>query len=457
MKTIIKLLKWVVIFLIALSIWIGLNSIDEDLTDEAKKYLAVDDIADADNGYVDISLIDEAEFKTVSDGCSRSKFEKITLGTELDVEYAQEVLSDKQEALSSLDGLVSKPSFKFPESEDPFSMPSFSKIIDLNKLNIMASILHAKSGEFDKAISVAEKSIIFSQRIKNLENQKLISYLISLRMESDALNWVHTLVLEYDLDNEQLGKISRLFEQIKGYKSDSFSEVIWGEFRYSYDLSNHMFDSIVSMRFDAYEFDENFWNFSLTDYFSERTYKEDLFGLTNALIPSYYTHPNETANMVLDNYKSFAELSAEYCKDINIKNVNIKGRKARWDISWLDIVSPNSAGEIWGQSGFHFSNHFKTNCRSHAYAEGVKTVVALKRFEADKGYLPENLQQLVPEYLNTLPIDPFDGNPLRYSKKDLWVYSVGVNYLDDGGDAEGQYSFSCNEEDKCFMNPTVKI
>ncbi len=48
MKTIIKLIKWVVIFLIALSIWIAINSIDEDLTDEAKKHLAVEDIADAE-------------------------------------------------------------------------------------------------------------------------------------------------------------------------------------------------------------------------------------------------------------------------------------------------------------------------------------------------------------------------------------------------------------------------
>ncbi len=38
-----------------------------------------------------------------------------------------------------------------------------------------------------------------------------------------------------------------------------------------------------------------------------------------------------------------------------------------------------------------------------------------------------------------------------------WVYSVGVNYLDDGGDTDGQYSFSCAEEDQCFINPTVKI
>lgn len=452
MKTIIKILKWIVIFLIALSIWIGLNSVDEDLTDQAKKHLAVEDVADVDNGYVDISFLDKEDFKLVSAGCSRSKFENIILGTELDVEFAKEVLSDKQEALSSLDGLISKPDFKLPESEDLFSLPPISNIIDLNRLNIMASILQAKSGEFDNAISVAEKSIIISQRIKNQINPNLISYMTSLRMESEALNWVHAMVLEYDLGKAQLEEISRLLEERRGFKSGSFSEVVWGEYRFSYDMTYYMIESIESMRLDDYEFDKNFWNFSIEKYFSDRTYKDDLYGLVQALVPSYYIHPNETANMFFEDYKTLAELSTKYCKDIDIKD-----NKISFDTSWLDIVSPNSAAEVWVNSDFTYSHYYKRNCLSHAYAEGVKSVVALKRFQTEKGYLPETIQELVPEYLNTLPIDPFDGEPLRYSKKNQWVYSVGVNYLDDGGDTEGQYSFICAEEDQCFMNPTVRI
>ncbi len=46
---------------------------------------------------------------------------------------------------------------------------------------------------------------------------------------------------------------------------------------------------------------------------------------------------------------------------------------------------------------------------------------------------------------------------LGYSIDNQWVYSVGVNYLDNGGDTEGKFSFTCAEEDQCFMNPTVKI
>jgi hypothetical protein len=42
---------------------------------------------------------------------------------------------------------------------------------------------------------------------------------------------------------------------------------------------------------------------------------------------------------------------------------------------------------------------------------------------------------LVPNYLESVPIDPFDGKELRYKKLESGyvVYSIGENLSDDGG------------------------
>lgn len=55
--------------------------------------------------------------------------------------------------------------------------------------------------------------------------------------------------------------------------------------------------------------------------------------------------------------------------------------------------------------------------------------------ENAKGKYPERLEDLVPKYLEKLPLDPFDGKPLRMKKGDkgLILYSVGPNLKDDGG------------------------
>jgi hypothetical protein len=57
----------------------------------------------------------------------------------------------------------------------------------------------------------------------------------------------------------------------------------------------------------------------------------------------------------------------------------------------------------------------------------------LRAYWGDTGALPDRLNELVPKYLKSIPRDPFDGQPLRYSKEAAIVYSVGNDFVDSGG------------------------
>jgi len=46
----------------------------------------------------------------------------------------------------------------------------------------------------------------------------------------------------------------------------------------------------------------------------------------------------------------------------------------------------------------------------------TRLVVALNRYEMRNGKLPERLEQLVPEYIDSVPRDPYDGKPFRYDR-----------------------------------------
>ena len=66
----------------------------------------------------------------------------------------------------------------------------------------------------------------------------------------------------------------------------------------------------------------------------------------------------------------------------------------------------------------------------------VVAVMAVERFRrAHMGQPPASLAALVPEYLQSVPQDPFDGAPLKYrvDAGTYIVYSVDVNRTDDGG------------------------
>lgn len=68
----------------------------------------------------------------------------------------------------------------------------------------------------------------------------------------------------------------------------------------------------------------------------------------------------------------------------------------------------------------------------------VAAVLAIERYRLKKGDWPKTLTDLVPEYLQDVPEDPFDGVPLRYQRLDggFIVYSVGWDRIDDGGRAQ---------------------
>jgi hypothetical protein len=71
----------------------------------------------------------------------------------------------------------------------------------------------------------------------------------------------------------------------------------------------------------------------------------------------------------------------------------------------------------------------------------VVTAIALKRYQLKNGNYPATLSKLTPEFLSSVPLDPIDGNPLRYRLKadgTFLLYSIGFNGKDDYGNSAGE-------------------
>ena len=70
-----------------------------------------------------------------------------------------------------------------------------------------------------------------------------------------------------------------------------------------------------------------------------------------------------------------------------------------------------------------------------AQVRTAQAALAVERFRLAHRRLPENLNELVPQFLSAVPIDPFDGQALRYHRlaKGYVIYSVGQDGHDDGG------------------------
>ncbi len=79
---------------------------------------------------------------------------------------------------------------------------------------------------------------------------------------------------------------------------------------------------------------------------------------------------------------------------------------------------------------------------------GTRLIVACNLYRREKGRLPENLNSLVPEYLDSVPIDPYDGEPFRYFRAEAVVYSVGKNLEDGGGTDDDDIVFEIEKRNE---------
>src|SRR5262249_11951720 len=62
--------------------------------------------------------------------------------------------------------------------------------------------------------------------------------------------------------------------------------------------------------------------------------------------------------------------------------------------------------------------------------------LAVERYRLANNSFPDKLSDLVPKYLPAVPLDPFDGKPLRYRAEGalaVVVYSVGQDRVDNLG------------------------
>jgi hypothetical protein len=91
--------------------------------------------------------------------------------------------------------------------------------------------------------------------------------------------------------------------------------------------------------------------------------------------------------------------------------------------------------------------------RFEACRRSALVAVTVQRFRlGHHGNLPNNLGSLMPNFLQQVPADPFDGQPLRFRPRQsgFVVYSVGLDRQDDGGKERPTKGGSSTNYDETF-------
>lgn len=102
----------------------------------------------------------------------------------------------------------------------------------------------------------------------------------------------------------------------------------------------------------------------------------------------------------------------------------------QWMHWWLQVLMPSCRIGL-------------INLRVIGNLQCAETALAIERYRLKYNTVPESLEALVPEFIDTVYLDPFDGKPLRYLRPQeggYTVYCIGEDGIDNGGLDQEQMS-----------------
>lgn len=99
---------------------------------------------------------------------------------------------------------------------------------------------------------------------------------------------------------------------------------------------------------------------------------------------------------------------------------------------------------------------FERKSSENVNVRATQLLLALRIFTTRHGHLPASLQELTPEFFPRVPVDDYDGKPLRYLPEKKLLYSIGPDLKDSGGQRsrkDGDLPFEIPPVAKAVVKP----
>jgi len=134
---------------------------------------------------------------------------------------------------------------------------------------------------------------------------------------------------------------------------------------------------------------------------------------TVKLLMRFALNPNRTRRLLLEKLRPVVRFQAPW---------NGTGKviePTAWSDGPISWWPPKNLTGKYLADLFHgaASRILETAGREHVLLQTPRLLFALRKFHRARGALPDRLEELVSEFIEKLPVDPFSGGPFKYSKE----------------------------------------
>jgi MFS family permease len=347
---------------------------------------------------------------------------------EWDEKFVKELLEENKEVLDSFEKAVKSSYFQDPMTQDPKTVHAGILIIPtrgltkIANLNLIEGIYLFKQGKEEMAFNEVIKTIKFGQMIEDAPRPTLIEYLVGMRIKESALESLRGMISSSSLPSE---KLKEYIIELNEFKLNERG--LKNVFKMEY-----IFNANTKAKIDA--------------AIAGKSSKEELKELGLEETPflkrrmgrfNFYYKPNKTLRMFADITKDLINNVDKNCKEIKLPEIKSLVPSSKIKMLFTENLIGKMFYDIIIVS---HANTFTHKCEEDFSVIGTQVLLAIKAFKMEKGNLPKTLDDLIPEYLPEAPIDPFDGEYVRYLSDKRIIYSVGKDLKDNLG-KEGDIVF----------------
>ncbi|MEO1584221.1 MAG: hypothetical protein AAFR96_06580 [Planctomycetota bacterium] len=160
--------------------------------------------------------------------------------------------------------------------------------------------------------------------------------------------------------------------------------------------------------------------------------------LVEADLLAMLTMPDAVPVVTSSTYAAWADRLADLVESTNVSSAEDRLRAENAAQPLSALLAQAISGGYLDSFSYEYGYHtlITTEAKARTEREALTTMLAIATYQAKHGYSPQRLDELVPEYLERLPIDGFDGKPLRYTSRPhnrYELYSVGWDGVDNRG------------------------
>ena len=412
-KIILFVLMGFVVLLIIGSISLFLFSKDESPVDDKDLWLSNLNIPEQENLFY---CLMEA-----SDKISLAEGENIHDYYEGNIESATLLLENNKEFFNYFDKCLTFNVFQDPVYNDIENFWIGSMLVSRPEITWSIKLVLTKArhlfeqGEEEQAFNEVFKVIKVTHIIENSQGP-IIQYLIGLYNKERALMQLREMLPDTKLSSALLMSYAESLDEFK----DSTEGLTKGIKSECMNLMN------TKLKFlDGIGTEEELEYLSVNDEISR--IKRYI---------SYFYKPNKTKRFMTDVFRlQIANTTVDYFKDIQPIDSALNYDEIRIPESKIKILlTENILGRMFmNMSLVDFPESYKKKFLEEFSVMGTQTLLATKSYWQDNNVMPFSLEELVPEYLKEVPLDPFDGQLIRYLPEKAIIYSVGDDLIDNKG------------------------